>query len=426
MPLFSSTFLSFWSSQPRRDESVPPHNERLPPELWGIVINFVVDEIRHPYRYCTPATFPQYQARFFLAGRLEKDSTLDDWKSVRLVCRTWKELAGSQPHAKIRRQQLESTTGSLDEVSSIIVNFTATTQAEMRNFLLPPAISSTLTTIIFGPDYTQYGVDILLDNPSAFRTVRCLSLPSAGFRRQFWQELQDGYPQIVSLTIRNFVGNGRGRYTFENLEILDVNAWGIFRLSCPSLKHFSCRYDCSEPVAEFLREHGHQLESFFWDSYSVNPSEMWLKEGHSVNNSEMWIRAPWASGKHVWKLFPNLQTLGLEVKMLFSSPPPEHPLRGLRILSHYHSVTMGSVLQTIQSFPGVTHIHVRPSDLHPDTMDDLRARCAERSVDVVDVVSAKMAPKPPVPIFVMRAAVVFTCPCWFPLFLCSHLHCGAD
>ncbi|KAG8864177.1 hypothetical protein FRC20_010327 [Serendipita sp. 405] len=80
----------------------------LPPELWKSIIDSIIDEIRHPYRYCRPATFPQYHARFSLADKLENDTTLEDWKSIRSVCWAWKQFAGPQPYLHLRHFQQDA------------------------------------------------------------------------------------------------------------------------------------------------------------------------------------------------------------------------------------------------------------------------------------------------------------------------------
>ncbi|KAG8752177.1 hypothetical protein FRC14_007270 [Serendipita sp. 396] len=379
----------------------PQFDVKLPPELWGIIIDFVLDEVRHPYRYCTPATFLEYQSRFALTGKLENDTTLDNWKHIRLVCRTWTGLAGSQPHVNIKRVALGITNASTQSVrifsirnetaapgferpglivlrrtlntpgsvfpawngaSSITIHKEVGKQPQIRAFLLRPEMNS-LTTIILGDGYYQWGLGTLLENPSSFRNVRCLSLPIVNGDSSFWEDLQDGYPQLVSLTIRQYTGGAIGRYTFENLEILDVSLWKSFRLSCPSLKHLTVRHGSPEHVMELLMDHGNQLES--------------LILGGSVASAVA------AHSGNVWAMIPNVRTFGRLVKAPFPVPPVGHPLQHLRLLSHRHPVDIGYVLKELESHPGITHIHIESKFFKSGNTKLLRARCLAHNVEII-------------------------------------------
>ncbi|KAG8782880.1 hypothetical protein FRC20_011071 [Serendipita sp. 405] len=367
MPRLRLVPLSLWSSRPQPSDPVFFRDERLSPELWGIVIDFVLDEIRHPYRYCTPTTFPHYQARFSLIDKQDKDSTLDDWKSIRLVCRTWRGLARSEPHINLRPVPSDRTKAEvLNGASSVIIRTGNTPQTKLRTLLLHTARSSNLTTVAFSSDCHQDGAAILLNNPSEFPNVRCLSLLSTSGIRPFWQALQDGYPQLVSLAIRYYRGEEMGHYMFKYLESLDINLWTSFRLSCPSLKHFAFHYACTEPMVEFLKEHGHHLQSLFLNRQSLKA-----------------LKTP---EKDIWSWFPNLQTLGRQIVTPFPPPPPGHPLQNLRVLSYYRSLATGSVLEALRTLPGVKCVYICPTDLDTESTDDLRVQCTERNVEVVDVI----------------------------------------
>ncbi|KAG8752180.1 hypothetical protein FRC14_007273 [Serendipita sp. 396] len=272
---------------------------------------------------------------------------------------------------------------------------------------------NSLTTIIFGEGYHRHSLDTLLKNPSSFCNVRCLSLPNVKGDGSFWQELQDGYPQLVSLTIRQYAGGDTGRYTFENLEILDISIWKSFRLSCPSLKHFAFRYGCTPPIAEFLMEHGHQLESLFLDDYALIGAEVCLKDLWMTGKDAQTMR------KDIWALFPNIQTLGIAPEPLRFTLPHEHPLRNLRLLPYGRTLNTDRVLEALESLPGVARVHIQSNDLKPGTLDDLRAQCLERNVEVVAVMNGKVIEYPTVPSFVGWIAVALTCPCWAPFLFCS-------
>ncbi|KAG8815406.1 hypothetical protein FRC17_000727 [Serendipita sp. 399] len=357
---------SFWF--PRLHNSVEIYDDRLPPELWKIIIDAVIDEVRHPYRYCTPATFPQYRARFRLADKFDTNSALEDWKTVRSVCRTWRQLAGPRPHLSLRQYRTNMSKEEFSGGSSITIERSPPGELIMQNLVANPAHSHGVTTLIFTHARHHLVLDTVLDNPSSFPNLRCLSLVSTRSRRPFWEAIQDGYPRLVSLTIKQYSGDYSGYYRLPNVEILDLDSWGEFRLSCPSLKHFAIRHRRNDLVTEFIMEHGHQLESIILDTYG--------------NLSVV------GQPQKLWSLFPNIQTLGIQAK-LSVSPPHGHPLRHLRLFPSFRSLEIEEVLTEVAKFPEITHVHIRPDELISGTMDELRARCLKRNVEVVEVPVAK-------------------------------------
>ncbi|KAG8809074.1 hypothetical protein FRC17_003630, partial [Serendipita sp. 399] len=233
----------------------------LPPELWSIIIDAVLDESQHPYRYCTPSTFPQYQTRLNFADKIEEFWSSDDWKAIQLVCRTWNHLAGPRPHVYIRRFPLDVSgnkrfTG-FQGISSIVVDREADKEAVIQHLSTETAIIHGLMTLVL--DYR--GMDIVLGSPQSFSNLRCLSVASILSRGPFWSIIQDHFAQLVSLTVRGFAGFEVGTYTLKNVEFLDVGIWRQMRLSCPSLRHLALLRGDPAAVAAFLEEHGYLLES---------------------------------------------------------------------------------------------------------------------------------------------------------------------
>ncbi|KAG8826488.1 hypothetical protein FRC18_010057 [Serendipita sp. 400] len=400
MPRNSFHLVSLWPSKPRVVAS--KRDERLPPELWSIIIDFILDEIRQPYQYCSPEKFPRYQARLSEADHLEEDSDLEGWRNIRSVCRTWRRLAGPRPHVNVMRVHADLSTGesTFKGASSMLFHKQVDEQLIFGTLVRNPALTSHLTTIIFSEDRHWHGIDALLDNPSSFPRLRCLSLLSTRSRRPFWRRLEEGYPQLVSLTIRQYVCGDEGQYTLENLEILDISSWRDLELSCPSLKHLSIRQACTDTVIEFLMKHGDQLESLLLDDNAL---------------FRLLLRS-----EQFWTMFPNIQTLGKQAGGKAPPiPPPNHPLRHLRLLSHPKLLTISMILKDLDWFSGVTHLHVRPVDLHTDTMEQLRARCMERKVKVVEVPNLKLVSTPRLGSIVASMVLAVTCPCWLPILVCS-------
>ncbi|KAG8831985.1 hypothetical protein FRC18_005676 [Serendipita sp. 400] len=371
MQRFWSSFVSFWSS--RHDHRIDRYYPILPPELWKSIIDSIIDEIRHPYRYCRPATFPQYHARFSLADKLENDTTLEDWKSIRSVCWAWKQFAGPQPYLHLRHfQQDAPNEDTLKGISSILIGNQLEGYTVLNTLAQYPAICRNLTTLVFGEDNYYRTLDILFDNSSSFSSLRCLSINNTVCHRQFWQAIQDKYPRLISLTIHQYSGGLVGNYTLKYLEILALPMWGDFQLSCPSLRHLAVRHGRTEQVMEFLIEHGNQLESLI-----LGGSILSAVASHSEN---------------AWTMLPNLRTLGRLAYIPFPVPPADHPLRHLRILAHRRSLDIEYVLKTLESHPGITHIHIQSKALKSGSMKAFRARCLEHNVMVIEVSDQKPIP----------------------------------
>ncbi|KAG8826667.1 hypothetical protein FRC17_008157 [Serendipita sp. 399] len=378
--MLGSLTIPFWSPEPpvvvEESKAVPS----LPTELWGMIIDILVDQIRRPYWYCNPETFPQYQARLSAESGPEDDPALEDWKTIRFVCKAWKWLAGPSPHMYITRSDFESPTKEsiFGGASSVILHCNVDGQLLRDNLLRDPNLTFKLTTIIFSEDRQWHGIDLLLDMPSAFPNLRALSLLSNASRRRFWRGLTKGYPLLVSLTIRFHVEDDMGSYIMNNLETLDMSTWDRFRLSCPSLKHLSIRHGYTSTMFEFLNKHGHQLESIL------------IENGYPLDDQ-------------FWTMFPNIRTLGKSfyIKPISNPPPVTHPLRHLRLFSQRQKLRTDTILLEIGSLPAVTHVHIRPGDLSvgvlEDTFEDVRARCQQKNVEVVKVQDLKQYTPPDSP-----------------------------
>ncbi|KAG8790604.1 hypothetical protein FRC16_000805 [Serendipita sp. 398] len=342
----------------------------LPPELWKIVIDLLIDEIRHPYRYCTPTTFPQYQVRFNLADKLEKDPTLEDWKNIRSVCWAWRELAGPQPTLYLRHFQQDALNeAAFKDISTILIHSQLEEDIILEALVQYPAICRNLTTLVFGENTYDLTLDILFDNSSSFPSLRCLSISNTVCNRRFWQAIQDEYPQLISLTLRQNLSDFAGTYALQNLEMLELQIWGDFQLSCPSLKHLAVNQGRTEKVVKFLMEHGDQLESLI-----LGDSITFAVVAHSEN---------------VWAMVPNIRTLGRLAGVSFPVPPAGHPLQHLRLSAYRRSLDIDYVLMELELWPGITHIYIQPASLRSGHMKSLRALCLERSVHVVEISNEK-------------------------------------
>ncbi|KAG8823042.1 hypothetical protein FRC19_004700 [Serendipita sp. 401] len=408
----SGIWLRLASTWPTAVNDAQPSSQtqRLPPELWAIIIDFAIDEVRHPYRYCTSGTFSQFQKGLFYSGSLRENLFLRDWRTIRSVCRIWSRFAGPRPYLRICNV-FPPEDRTLQEASSLFMGY-KTNQVKTLNYLVQnPTLSRNLTTLTFGymyPDRSDV-IDLFLDNPSSFPNLHCLVLPNIETNQPIWQRIQDGFPKLVALTIHQYKGVDNGHYTLENLEILDTYAWIHYRLSCPALKHICIRGYTGDTVDHFLRIHGHQLESLLLDYQ--RPS----------------ILAP--GPRKFWATFSNLESLGIYPQQPnFGGPRFKHPLRHLRLFSHRGSITPSIVLSEIGSFKGLTHVHVDVDDFYlveeengSRLADELRDRCREMGVELVEVPSTKYPRTSKRAEWWTNAMIdtvlMITCPCWFLLII---------
>ncbi|KAG8844765.1 hypothetical protein FRB91_002337 [Serendipita sp. 411] len=372
----------------------------LPPELWRIILDFILDEIRHPYLYCTPASFPQLQARLYYADMLEEDSKIDDSKRIRSVCRMWWELAGPRPHRRLSHlPSFNSKERSMLKGTSSILFCTPFDEKTLFGRIAHDStFSRNLTTIIFGEDHPYEWVDLLFAEPLSFPNLRCLSLLSVRSSLPFWEIIQTGFPQLTVLTLRSIVPDQPKRYTLKNLEVLDVATMKHLRLSCPSLKHLSIRHGDTSAITDFLVEHSQQLESLSLQGTALSTLI--------------------AQTDSLWSIFPNIRMLGKQATISLPTPPLGHPLRHLRLFSRCGSLDAETIISELNSFPNVTHLHIQSDDLESGTMARLRAQCHDRAVGVVNVPCMRPVPTSRVASFITMAVFSITCPFWAPGLIC--------
>ncbi|KAG8801440.1 hypothetical protein FRC17_006656, partial [Serendipita sp. 399] len=375
------------------------HDAGLPPELWIIILSFAVDEIQHPYWHCTPAKFPQYHVRFDISV-IEGIPEIRDWKNIRSVCKTWKQLVGPLPHFLATHNRSKSPKGShvVTKTSSSAGQGRRGKQNFLRNVARDLSFSSNLTSVVIKSDYAWGNIDGLLENPTSFPNLRSLSFLSTRTKLPFWKCIEEGYPQLVSLTIRYQVEDDTGSYCLKNLEILDIQYWSGFRLSCPSLKHCSLRGGVTDVMMEFLMAHGHQMESILFD--------------HCLNFEA-------ANNLHdIWGMFPNVRMLGKQADgKPISKLPSGHPIIHIELFMQYRKISTEMVLKEVDPLATVRTIHLRAGALD-GTLDDLRRLFRERGIDIVEVPNPKRPSPSRLPSLFKGLLLTVTCPFWFPLVCC--------
>ncbi|KAG8846409.1 hypothetical protein FRB91_000855 [Serendipita sp. 411] len=397
---------TLWHS--KRDTKAPVHDKLLPVELWSMIIDLIMAEIRHPYLYCRPETFPFFLMRHYYTEDLEKDTILDDWNNIRAVCKTWKRLAGHRPH--LRLNTIHASIDDLPEgVTSLFTGLYEDEPSFLRQLIQNPTTCSNLTTLALSHRFSprNNATEILLDNARLFPSLRCLSLWSIRIKRPFWEVLQNEFPRLVALTIRHYSGDCTGSYTLWSLEILDINGWTGVRLTCPSIKHVCIRQNVSEEAEEFLREHSYQLESCLLDSY------LRLKFTRPLSR--------------FWSPFPNLVALGKKPR---DNPCVEAAIRHLCIFKWHTPVEVDLLLSEIELYPSITHVHIQTECLTKNSLGRFRTRCRERNIEVVELPKVRMPylDKPPRTLGSYCSEVgscILFCPIWLCLIVCRQPLRGA-
>ncbi|KAG8817640.1 hypothetical protein FRC17_011138 [Serendipita sp. 399] len=379
MKLFKTTLVSSSSPPPAAPTVAPTvHSESpqinisLPTELWIIIINFVVDEARHPHLYCLPGTYPHFQARLFNVENPKADYVVETWKSIRAVCRTWKLLAGSSPLDHVLFGSKRNPGPSLKDISAIFAH-TMWESDEMMTRLVNEPHSVTTLALGGGLFSTPSAIIQLLDHHLLFPDLACLSIsrtttersklfPEKG--RSFWERLQNGFPRLVSLTIRQCSPEESGTFIFPNLQFLDMHAWTTFQLQCPSLKHLSVQNGCPPNVDNFLSQHGSRLQSLFLE---------WT-------DSTMLSARP----ELLWTMFPNMACFGSHCSFDGLHPPPDHPLRHLRLFTNRYTKAH-SILSVLDSFTFITHLYITRQAMRDMSITELTEVCLGKGVQLVRV-----------------------------------------
>ncbi|KAG8828323.1 hypothetical protein FRC18_009777 [Serendipita sp. 400] len=376
----------------------PNFNINLPTELWAMIIDLFLVGVRHSYLSCEPKTFPQYKELLWNVDTSDKIPILEDWKRVRTVCKEWKQRAGVKPFFFLKGTW-PNFSGLDIPISTSILSIHCMEDPRLSMGRIAH-LRENLTTLALGftTSAGTVATDILLENPSMFPNLRCLSVGSTRTKRSFWKVIQDEFPNLVSLTVRLNVYGEPGRYVLKKLEILSLLSLDGLQLVCPSLKHLHFGSTTSASVREFIVGHGHQLESFIGSIWPF-----------LIRKEPVWS-----------SIFLNLVMAGCSMRLgPRAVPPPDHPLRHLRLTAGHNGWKPEEVMAEIDAyaFPEIESVHINMNEMKYGTANELRSQCRKRGIRLVKIVDGKPAvipPPRPMKNYIKTAFRLCTLPCRWP------------
>ncbi|CAG8600070.1 16184_t:CDS:2, partial [Acaulospora colombiana] len=338
-----------------------PFAIRLPVELWGIILWYVMEPVISPHTYCDSYSYPELHLRLYKMPQPD----FQDWFRCRLVCRTWLEILGPYPHLTFSNKK-----GVIPYVNRKGITSMSFNRYSLL-FEIPPdqcqELMSRLTVLRiqqfsgwFPPPNSTY-----LHMPIDFSNVRCLFISGADTWPYFWPGLTEACPNLVSLTIQGKVYTS-GMINLPHLESLAIHpeklavevevVWAL-----PNLRHLSL-YGPFYPE-RLLEHHGPLLHTLM--IHSSHP-------GYQLNPT-------------FWDHFISLRTIGVWARpgQTLVPPPPQHPLRHLTIfLEKEEPLRLELVKESLVSFPIIRDLSVQIPDIRKQEKTKLQALGKEFRVSI--------------------------------------------
>ncbi|KAG8825056.1 hypothetical protein FRC19_000493 [Serendipita sp. 401] len=350
----------------------------LPVELWQMILELALQEVRSPYDFCSYKTFSQLQNNLRNPDCCHVSSSIEVWKTIRLVCRTWKRLAGPQAYRVIDNP----ATPLKGRVKEVIVRGGIDQVATMLNLVNHQKRFTHLTTLVLcdgnaGRTRIDAAIQILLDQAALFKGLRCLSVAPREPLFGFWKKLQVAFPDLIALSVAHAIEQPM-ILSMERLEVLDFKPWDARRnhldlkLSLPSLRHLSLRGTFHFAMKDFLIEHGHQLESCLFEEppWSVRDFEETM----------------------FWSIAPNLQLFGLSrnTQALLKGPPRDYPLRHVRISGS--GLDVRRVYKLVEHFSQISQVFLTTSNSQSIEEAKMIQSLKEMGLVVTEIVESGFSP----------------------------------
>jgi hypothetical protein len=244
----------------------------LPPELWLIILDMVVEGNVVGLWQCDRATFPFM--RKSLRDGTDPYRLCDLHRQLRLVCRSFNSMVGSEP---IHYFSPGSSLPFVNTIRVLVLDIAGAPAPHFQRLLAEPSTCRQLVcldvtcSLSQSPNWPSTSAFLRASAGRAFPNVQRLVLRLSNNlswqdEQSFWTPLNDSFPFLVTLviTLEHPGGNGllpiglaNEDVTFERLEILYIGGaipyWG---LAFPRLRRASIA-TCSSLVGENLNRSAH-------------------------------------------------------------------------------------------------------------------------------------------------------------------------
>lgn len=372
--VYSSLRLSLQAIGRKYGLVMSPSVVTLPPEIWLIIFEMIMEPTLAPYKYCTSDTFPRYRVDHapyadaeYQQATVEQQSPrhTDAWLRLTLVCSTWANIIGPCPHM----QATGDIYGWRRGIRSVAWCYSISQHlAPLKGLTQFPHAIDQLTSLYIKNTHHHNGslhpLEPLVRYLPKLPALQYLRIDSERETSGTWAILEDRFPNLVSLSVLNCSVPLR-RVTFPRLEILSIRDDVAFKsdlplnLKLPRLKHCAIKVPKLD-THQFFVDHGHQLESL---TIVMN-------------------RQRFQDDSGFWELFPGLLTLETGYLMLkrLSPPPVDHPLRLLVLLDLANNWPKDIIRSIIAKFPNLQRVCVAESALTPPKHRSLRHLVTEHGI----------------------------------------------
>jgi hypothetical protein len=262
-----------------------PTPKSLPPELWLLVFELVIEA------YCSPSMPCDYLTFLRIRGYLHLPSMYppidEQCCKLRLVCRAFAEL--------LRRYQLvfvmkDDGKGLPPSSKAVYISLYQDGTSSFERIVEEPTRSRRIIAMdvpfklrhqIYSAQSTGYAkpmsFDLLCANATALRGMRHLTLDtrcvSSKLSSSFWRSLNRAFPELTSLVLRGHNLDSiedSGTITFTRVEILDLgSAFSPGMLRFPVLRHFACRMPSENNMAIISTAPVVESIIFRWSAWSL-------------------------------------------------------------------------------------------------------------------------------------------------------------
>jgi hypothetical protein len=330
----------------------------LPPELWTMIIELVLEDNVDPQTICDYSNF--LQLRQHLRSPKTHPPIFNSWNNIRLISQAFKVLAGPSPYLFMKKDDI------IVPRSARAVYITSGPNSLSR--LLDVRCSTHQIVALdtangFIRNSNDERSSAFLRYAAVLPNLRSLTLHllSDSNEISFWGRLNEAFPSLTCLVLTGRIrAAAEEDVVFEKLEILDIDCQlPPFGVQFPALRHASLKFYEADQVAGW-----YDLESLLVRNMETDASFDWLD-------------------------LPNLRLLGLPTSHLWliTRCPPDHPFSTLCIFVPGLALVETTIERpTRKSWGGPeVRIHITSKNVTPWEKRNLADACDYPGLELVGV-----------------------------------------